>query len=132
MTTNGALAAFRVVYRVECPSPTQIVSARQFRLAVNHIIAEEVLARSVLDDVVHRLRPVSMTVTDTRRIDPVTMEYDTIHVVRFTETVEDPCGEVRDFLQDVLGLTPRQWEGPWNIVGIALLAPLDQVPVIAS
>jgi len=51
--------------------------------------------------------------------------YLVAHTARFAEDVTATCPLaraelVRTFLAEALGLTPRQSEGPWNIVGLSV------------
>jgi hypothetical protein len=84
------------------------------------MLAEEELARGVdgEEDLGVRLGR-----TQVERVGPLrngSCEILTLQRVRFSgdDPVELRSNRLRDRLADLLGVDPRQWEGPWNIIAI--------------
>ena len=116
------MESWLAVYRIEFPQPKRATrwSAGRYELALSHMLAEEELARGVdgEEDLGVRLGR-----TRVERVGPLrngSCEILTLQRVRFSgdDPVELRSSRLRDRLADLLGVDPRQWEGPWNIIAI--------------
>ena len=116
--------AFVAAYQVEFAAPRRSADwpLSHFEAALAQMLAEETLAmRADGEHFDVHLGAVSGIV---RQIEgPSRATYLVAHRARFEEGIAairpiERAALVRRFLADALGLTPRQSEGPWNIVGL--------------
>lgn len=113
-----------VDYKVEFLSPRapREWPPEAFERAVDALLVEETLARKAegsLDDAVMVAISAAVESEETGKL---RYRYRLSHAVRFADSV--PAAErperLRGWLAEMLGVTPRQFEGPWNIVGISV------------
>jgi hypothetical protein len=116
------MESWLAVYRIEFPQPKRAKrwSAGRYELALSHMLAEEELARSVDGEPDEGIR---LGRTRVERVGPMrngSCELLTLQRVRFDgdDPVEVRATRLRSRLASLLGLDPRQWEGPWNIIAL--------------
>jgi hypothetical protein len=115
------MRTYLTTYRVEFLSPKapREWPLEAFTRAIDHLIADEVLARNAASE--RTLTTVALT-EGVRMADgakPLSRTYEVRHLA---EVPGDDPALLRDTLADLLGVTPRQFEGPWNIIGIEVNA----------
>ena len=114
---SSLMQSYRTVYRVEFLSPRapREWPLEAFSRAIDHLLADEVLARNAAKE----SSPVSIALTEGISMadgaKPLSREYVLRHTAALP--VDDPA-VLQAALSDLLGVTPRQFEGPWNIVTI--------------
>jgi hypothetical protein len=115
------MRSYRTTYRVEFLSPRapREWPLEAFTRAIDHLLADEVLARNAAKE----SSPVAIALTEGISMadgaKPLSREYVLRHAA--TAPGDEPAA-VEAALSDLLGVTPRQFEGPWNIVSITVVA----------
>jgi hypothetical protein len=111
------MRTYLTTYKVEFLSPKapREWPLEAFTRAIDHLIADEVLARNAASE--RTLTTIALTegVHMADGAKPLSRIYKVRHLA---EVPGDDPTLLRDTLADLLGVTPRQFEGPWNIIGI--------------
>lgn len=116
------MESWLAVYRIEFPQPKRAKrwSAGRYELALSHMLAEEELARANDGESDEGVR---LGRTRIERVGPLrngSCELFTVQRVRFEgdDPLEVRATRLRSRLASLLGVEPRQWEGPWNIIAL--------------
>lgn len=120
-TTPTAMDEFHTVYEVEFPAPRtpNDWSVSSFEAVLAHLLAEESLLlrdESGLGGVhLGWTEGVGRELASSRRA-----RYHLVQSVRFDEPLDphEKLERLRGYLIEALGLAPRQYEGPWNIISV--------------
>lgn len=112
------MRTYLATYHIEFLSPK---SPREwpleaFERAIDHLLADEILARREAKE---DLRGVAIASTDGVDFEDGRKPLSRIYRLHHDAVVpgDDPA-LLQAALSDLLGVTPRQFEGPWNIVSI--------------
>jgi hypothetical protein len=118
---------FLGTYTVEFPRPANPAGwpLANFELALDHLLTEQIVELKAAGDGTNGIHLAGVKGVAVREIAPGKHEYVVSHDVLFDPPTTaqarlEPAERLRLFLADVLGITPRQWEGPWNIVALTV------------
>lgn len=120
-TRPAPMDEFHTVYEVEFPAPRTPAdwSVSSFEAVLAHLLAEEALLlrdESGLAGVhLGWTEGVGRELPSARRA-----RYHLVQSVRFDERLSpfEKAERLRVYLVEALGLAPRQYEGPWNILSV--------------
>lgn len=117
---------FLGTYTVEFPRPANPAAwpLVNFELALDHLLTEQIVELRSAGEGTNGIRLAGVTGQSVREIGGK-FEYVMLHEVAFDPPTPaqarlEPAERLRAFLAEALGITPRQWEGPWNIVGLSI------------
>lgn len=117
---------FLGTYTVEFPRPANPAAwpLPNFELALDHLLTEQLVEMKSAGESTAGIHLAGVKGVSVREVGGK-QEYVMEHEVIFdaptpAQARVEPAERLRAFLAEVLGLTPRQWEGPWNIVGLAV------------
>jgi hypothetical protein len=115
------MRSFRATYHVEFLSPRapREWPLEAFTRAIDHLLADEVLARNAAKE----SSPVAIALTEGISMADGAKPLSRTYLLRHAATApsDDPAA-LQAALSDLLGVTPRQFEGPWNILSIEVSA----------
>lgn len=121
------METFLVTYRVDFPlprKPTDLLLSN-FELVLVGLLTEETMNMKAAGEDLGGVHLGDLRGVKVREVGPKQREYVVRHSVRFEtpgleRTHLRPPERLRLFLSEALGLTPRQYEGPWNITAISV------------
>jgi hypothetical protein len=115
---------FLTTYEVEFPAPRtpEDWTVTHFEMALAHLLAEESLHMTVDGDELGVRLGWTEGLSRQIHANPRHATYTLLQAVRFTPTgsLPDKTARLQAWLVDALGLHPRQFEGPWNIIGLTV------------
>lgn len=124
MATTLPLATmdeFHTVYEVEFPAPRtpEDWSVSSFEAVLAHLLAEEALL--LRDEPTVAGVHLGWTEGVGRELaSPRRARYHLVQAVRFDDPLapQEKVTRLKTYLAEALGLSPRQYEGPWNILSV--------------
>lgn len=118
---------FLATYTVEFPRPAVPAGwpLKNFEMALDHLLTEQIIELRSVGEGTGGVNLAGVEGIGVRDVAPNRREYTMAHDVRLdpptpAQARMDPVERVRAFLAEALGITPRQWEGPWNIVNLTV------------
>lgn len=118
---------FLGVYTVEFPRPANPAAwpLANFEMALDHLLTEQIVELTAMGEGTNGIHLAGVSGVSVRELGAGKCEYTMSHEARFdtptpAQARVEPAERLRTFLAELLGLTPRQWEGPWNIVGLTV------------